>query len=191
MRTPGLLTGFLPLIVYGILSGAMPGNVQIALLAACIVSLLAGFRLLLRGFILEWANFLMFTAALFCVSVVHIRTVGEYMSVLIYLVLALVASGSLLAGIPFTIQYARDMVDRSLWDHPVFRSVNAFMTGVWGALFVVNLVLVLYAMTVTGPAAGVAAITTYAVLVIGVVFTVRYPAYIRKKQHASPVPELP
>nr|WP_320160496.1 hypothetical protein [uncultured Methanoregula sp.] len=186
MRNLGILVGFLPLIVYGLLSGDTLESRQIALLAACIVSVIVGFRTLKRGFYLDWANFLMFSGALFCVSVLNITAIADYMSIVIYLVLAIVAFGSLLAGVPFTIQYARDMVDKSRWDHPLFKSVNMFMTGVWGSLFVLNLALVTYAKFGTGFSARVAGVAIYAVLVLGIVFTMLYPEYLRKKQQASP-----
>jgi hypothetical protein len=185
MRNLGILVGFLPLIVYAIISGNTLQSQEIALLAACIISLVVGFGTLKRGFYLDWANFLMFAGALVCTAVLHITVIAEYMGILIYLILALVAFGSILAGVPFTIQYARDMVDKSRWDHPVFRSVNVTMTGVWGSLFVINLALVTYAKFGSGVFAQLAGMAIYAVLVLGIVFTVLYPAYILKKQQAG------
>jgi all-trans-retinol 13,14-reductase len=187
MKNLGILVGFLPLIVYAILSGNTLQSQEIALLAAGIISLVVGFRTLKRGFYLDWANFLMFAGALIGVAVLNITVIAEYMSIIIYLVLALVAFGSLIAGVPFTIQYARDMVDKSRWDHPVFKSVNVFMTGVWGILFVINLALVTYAKFSSGLFAQVAGVAIYAVLVLGIAFTVLYPAYLQKKQQALPV----
>lgn len=186
MKNLGILTGFLPLIVFGIISGTTLESTQIALLAACVVSLVVGFRTLKRGFYLDWANFLMFAGALFCISVLKITVIAEYMSIIIYLVLALVAFGSLIAGVPFTVQYARDMVDKSRWDLPFFKSVNVFMTAVWGSLFVVNLSLVTYAKFGTGFTAQVAGVAIYGVLIIGIAFTMLYPAYLQKKQQALP-----
>ena len=185
MRNLGILVGFLPLIVYAVLSGDTLQSREIALLAACILSLVVGFGTLKRGFFLDWANFLMFAGALVCVAVLNITVIAEYMSIVIYLVLALVAFGSLLAGVPFTIQYARDMVDRSRWDHPLFMSVNVLMTSVWGCLFAINLALVTYAKFVSGVFAQLAGMAVYAVLVLGIAFTVLYPAYLRKKQQAG------
>jgi hypothetical protein len=187
MRNLGVLTGFLPLIVFAILSGSTVERTQVALLAACIVSLLVGYKTLRRGFYLDWANFLMFAVALVCLSVLNITMIVDYMGIMIYLVLSLVAFGSLFAGAPFTAQYARDMVDRSVWDTPAFKSVNRFMTGVWGGVFVVDLLLITYSKTGTGPYAPFAGILVYAVLVLGLLFTIYYPEYFRKK-HPRTVP---
>jgi hypothetical protein len=185
MKNLGVLAGFLPLLVYGILSGATLESQEIALLAACIVSLVVGYKTLKRGFYLDWANFLMFTGALLGIAVLHIAVIADYMTIIIYLVLSLVAFGSLIAGVPFTLQYARDMVDQSRWDHPVFKSVNVFMTGVWGSLFLLNLALVTYAKFGAGFAAQVAGMAIYGVLAIGLAFTILYPEYLRKKQQAQ------
>ena len=181
MRNLGVLTGFLPLIVFGLLSGNTPQSTQIALLAAAIVSLLVGYQRLKRGFYLDWANILMFAGALFCFSVLNIPAVADYMRIVIYFVLMLVAFGSLIAGVPFTLQYARDMVDKSRWDNPAFQSVNRFMTGVWGGIFLLNLILVTYSKIGVGSAARAAGLLVWGFLIIGIIFTMLYPEYLRKK----------
>jgi hypothetical protein len=181
MRNLGVLTGFLPLIVFGILSGDTIQSRQIALLSACIVSLIVGYKTLKRGFYLDWANILMFAGALFCLSVLNITMVADYMRVVIYFVLMLVAFVSLIAGVPFTVQYARDMVDKSRWETPGFKSVNRLMTGVWGGVFAVNFLLVTYSKIGEGPAAQVAGLLVWGFLLLGIVFTMVYPEYIRKK----------
>jgi hypothetical protein len=49
--------------------------------------------------------------------------------------LALIAFGSLALGSPFTAQYAREQVDRSVWDTATFASLNRRFTALWGAVF--------------------------------------------------------
>ena len=189
MKNLGVLVGFLPLIVFGILSGTTLESIQIALLAALIVAVLVGHRTLRRGFFLEWANILMFAGALFCITILHITAIADYMSIIIYLVLASVAFGSLIAKTPFTSQYARDMVDKSVWDHPAFIAINVFMTGVWGGLFVVNLLLGIISKIAAGPVGQIAGMLVYVVLIIGILFTMLYPDYVRKKHPRNAVPK--
>jgi hypothetical protein len=87
----------------------------------------------------------------------------------------------------FTLQYAREMVDRTLRDNPVFMSVNILMTGVWGGIFVINLILN-YLMLVNSELPGrMASPLTYSVLVAGIIFTIWYPGHLRKKQPVAPV----
>src|SRR5574341_619179 len=52
--------------------------------------------------------------------------------------LALMAWSTLLAGAPFTAQYARENWPREYWEAPLFRRLNAFLTGLWGAVFTLN-----------------------------------------------------
>jgi hypothetical protein len=181
MRNLGVLTGFLPLVVYGLLSGNSLEQTQVALLAATIVSVIVGYQRLKRGFYLDWANTLMFAGALFCLSVLNIPAIVDYMHIIIYGVLMLVAFGSLLLGVPFTVQYARDMVDKSLWENPVFVSINQLMTGVWGGIFAINLALVTYSKFGAGPAAQAAGLLVWGFLILGILFTLLYPEYFRKK----------
>ncbi|EKV32556.1 hypothetical protein C882_2635 [Caenispirillum salinarum AK4] len=54
---------------------------------------------------------------------------------LVLAVLAVMAWGSLAAGTPFTLQYARERWPRVLWDAPEFKAVNAAVTSVWGLCF--------------------------------------------------------
>jgi hypothetical protein len=50
--------------------------------------------------------------------------------------LALIAFGSLVVDSPFTEQYAREHVEESKWDSPIFRAVNRRLTALWGGAFV-------------------------------------------------------
>ncbi len=53
----------------------------------------------------------------------------------VHLALALVAFGSLAAGSPFTLQYARDDWPPEYWDQPLFRLTNQALTALWGVVF--------------------------------------------------------
>jgi len=55
------------------------------------------------------------------------------------------------------------------------------MTCVWGCVFAANLLLDYLALALAGPAAQAASLLTYGVLAAGIVFTLWYPGYIRKK----------
>ena len=54
---------------------------------------------------------------------------------LVYLVLCVMAFGSLALRNPFTYQYAKQDWPKEIWDQPLFRSTNNRITGVWGGLF--------------------------------------------------------
>ena len=106
-----------------------------------IVTVITGFSDLRKGRILAWATLLLFGTLLIAVGVLGMTGILPVMGMLIYAALAAVTFGSILAKIPFTLQYARDMVDRALWENPVFIRVNVLMTGVWGGIFAINFTL--------------------------------------------------
>jgi hypothetical protein len=137
--------------------------------------------------ILAWATLLLFCGTFIAVGIFGITSLLPWMELLIYGVLATVAFGSILAKIPFTLQYARRMVDQSLWDKPGFRRVNYLMTGVWGCVFAINLFLSYLAMTIQGPSGRFVAMSTFVVLISGIVFTIWYPGYVQRR-YATAVP---
>jgi len=49
--------------------------------------------------------------------------------------LALMAWGSLIAGNPFTYDYAKEDWDEAFWDDPIFVETNQIITAVWGGIF--------------------------------------------------------
>jgi len=130
METPktggraGILLGFVPLIAYGILAGSSIESKSVALGAATLVSIIVGFDDLKKGRILTWANLVLFGGLLAATAGLGMTGILLWSGVLIYAGLAAVAIGSILAGIPFTLQYAREMVDPKHHDSPVFLRVN-------------------------------------------------------------------
>ena len=177
----GILIGFIPLIVYGILAGRSAESVVFALGAATAATIVAGFNDLRRGMVLTWANLALFCSAFIAIGVLNETLLIPFMSVIIYGALAGVAFGSLLVQVPFTLQYARGMVDRSLWENPYFLRVNVLMTGVWGGVFCVNLLLSILALLSPKGVGMLASPLSYLVLIAGILFTLWYPGHVRKK----------
>jgi len=132
-----ILLGFSPWLLFGIilpLAGAVPAGLTAltASLALCALdkwrgsfkapelAAAAAFIGLLTGEALGWT------------------WPSRNLGLAIHLALALMAFGSLAAGSPFTLQYARDGWPRDLWNHPRFVAVNRAMTALWGALFLLG-----------------------------------------------------
>jgi len=184
MKNPGILGGFVPLIVYGILTGiSIP--VPAALGAAAALTVLFGIPDLRKGRILTWANLLLFGGLFLAAGVFGMTGLVPWTGVVIYTALAAVTFGSLLAGIPFTLQYAREMVDRTLWKNPVFLRVNVFMTAVWGGIFAVNLLLTFITLVAPHVPGWTTGPLTYLVLIAGIVFTIWYPGHVRKRAQSG------
>lgn len=181
MKNFGLLIGFLPLIVYGILAGSSVTQVSVALAVAIVISVLVGLKDLKKGMILSWANVFLFCALLVAIILLNMNWIIAYIGVLIYATLAIVTFGSIVVKIPFTMQYAREMVDPSLWENPRFIRINLFMTGVWGLIFLINLGINLILWYISGVNTSILQMIPYVVLILGIIFTITYPNHIRKK----------
>jgi len=184
MKNTGILLGFLPLIVYGVLAGSSAESVVFALGAATVVTVLVGLSDLRKGRILSWATLVMFGSLLVAVGVLGLSGILPFMGILIYAALAAVTFGSILAKTPFTLQYAREMVDRTLWENPAFIRVNVLMTGFWGGIFAIDLALSYLTFAYPYSVGWITSPLTYLFLIAGILFTIGYPGYIQKKHTA-------
>ncbi len=103
--------------------------------------------------------------------------------------LVLVAMGSIVLRVPFTIQYAREMTPKEYWDTPLFLHINYVLTWVWTATFAVTAVVGWYG---DGPLNQPDNIWTnwiiqIALLIFAIRFTDWYPAFA--SAHALPASE--
>ncbi|MER7662234.1 MULTISPECIES: hypothetical protein [unclassified Streptomyces] len=195
------VVGMSPWIIFSVVVG--PGRYGLAVglaLAVAVLLVLLG-RVLSRGRsvkLLEVADIVFFAvlAAIGTVASAGTLTWLEtYAGELSNLALVLIAFGSMAAGMPFTLQYARERVGKEYWDSPAFRHANQVITGVWGLAFLVAAIaggfgdLVLHNPNNlwTGWVIQIAAI------VVAMSFTEWYPRVIRSRQsdrHPPPVRHL-
>ncbi len=185
-KKAGILPGFTPLIVYGILTGSSPSSVATALGAAVIVTVITGIFDLRKGMILSWATLVLFAVLFVAVGILGMTWILPGMGMLIYAALALVTFGSILAKTPFTLQYAREMVAPELWENPGFIRVNTLMTGVRGGIFVINLILCYLTFAFPLTLGWITSPLTYLVLAAGIIFTIAYPRHLLKKHAPAP-----
>lgn len=170
-----LLVGASPWILFGTLAGIF--GYDIAAAGALVASLGLNLRHWKHG------RLMIFEAAslgFFALSVVASHGFGSPLVAthglaFAHLCLGLVAWGSLAAGVPFTLQYARDAVAPETARTPLFRQTNRVLTAVWGAVF-----LAVAATALAAPKTGI--------LVApfahggGVAFSLWFPrAFVRRK----------
>ncbi len=182
MKLPGtarILAGFSPWIVFWVLSG--PAAAGAGLAAAAVLNL---WRVRRRNFkALELITLGFFAAHFTCTFLLGSSFFLDYGPILSGITLAGTAWGTLLAGSPFTIQYAREGWDPEYWNDPLFLRINNIITAAWGAIFTFRAGLAGAAILFPGSAASKpwAAALSAAALAAGVIVSVRFPEwYIRR-----------
>lgn len=180
-KLPGMVwvfVGFVPWILFWNLSG--PGLWTTAVLAGMIASLtLNAYRWPRRNFkALELITLIYFTVHLIFTAILGSSFFIDYGAILNRLTLAGMAWGTLLAGSPFTYQYAREDWDKAYWNDPGFRLVNNIITAAWGAIFLINAVLAMVATffaIAESTKSWLLVILPNVGLVLGVLFSMRFP----------------
>ncbi|WP_211270097.1 hypothetical protein [Rhodococcus phenolicus] len=135
------LAGLAPWIVLAVFEG--PGSIAWVAAVALALSVVFVVLDLVRGRSLKLLGVVdvVFFAALlithFSLSVDNQLWLETWIGEIANITLVLIAAGSMLARMPFTIQYAREQVDPQYWDSPVFLRTNYVITGVWALAFLV------------------------------------------------------
>jgi uncharacterized membrane protein len=174
-----LVVGFLPWIILGVL-----GNRSFVL--ALLLSLGAAAFTTMRQVrnrslkILDTATFAFFIVVAIGVFGFQWMILATYMSLLVNITLMSIAWGSLLAGMPFTIQYARDQVAPEFWHSPLFVRINQHITGVWGLDFFLSALVSFYRHA----AGDQSLVSQYAWVLFSLgaaIFTVYFPPWYRAR----------
>jgi uncharacterized membrane protein len=138
-----LVVGFLPWIILAVLGSRWFLLSLVLALATSTVTTVRQFRN--RSLkILDTVTFAFFLFVAIGVIGFRWMVLGIYMSLLVNVTLMAIAWGSLLAGVPFTIQYAREQVAQEFWHTPLFIRINQSITAVWGLDFFLSALVSLY-----------------------------------------------
>lgn len=92
-----------------------------------------------RGALL-WGGLLFFGFALITVPVMNNVWVIQHLGVLSHGTLASFTWASILLKKPFTLEYAKQRVEPSVWTQPGFVRKNNIITAVWGCAFTVSFI---------------------------------------------------
>ena len=179
-----LILAFAPWLAFLIIG---PNNLTLGLVVALALSVVMGVTGLHRGVIL-WAGLAFFTYATVSVLLLHDVWTMRHMGILANTALA--ASSWLTIAIrkPFTLDYARQHTDPSLWNSPEFIRTNIVITAVWATVFTVNACLAWGKMAQFGlPDLGYE-LLSYSLMIGTAAFTTWYPRRRRRMpaQAANP-----
>ncbi len=176
-----LLLAFAPWLSFLIIAHDSLFRLKLGLIVALVLSIIMGVARLHRGIIL-WAGLLFFTSATVAVVLLNNIWTVKYMGILANATLAVSSWMTIALKKPFSLDYAREHTDPSLWDHPIFIRTNVTITSAWALVFTVNAVL---AWGKTHhfflPEWGYE-IVTYSFLIGAAAFTTRYPNYVRNRK---------
>lgn len=171
----GILTGFLPWILYYLFSD--PQHVFKGTLLALAAFAFTGWRGLAQRKILDWVTLLFFLSMLLALWFGENEMVARYGFVASGVALTLTAWGSLLAGMPFTLQYARDAVPLEHQSSPVFLRINQILTAVWGTSFLLQLVLSVLNLEKIGSGSLINELLPNTLTALSILFTSRFPEW--------------
>lgn len=172
-----LIAGFLPWIILAVFGERwfVPA-LLLALLAAAVATAREARARSLK--ILDTVTLIFFLVVTVGILGFGWTALGVYMTILVNVTLLAIAWGSLIAGTPFTIQYAREEVPPELWRSPAFLKVNQSITAVWGLDFFLSALVSLYRHA-TGDMGLVSQYLWVLFSVLAALFTVYYPAWYR------------
>lgn len=176
-----LLISFSPWIVFGIISGHSLASLEIALGVSLVLTILISYRDLKKKMIVSWVTLIYFLITCLLVIVLHQYAIIPFIGIASSAVLTLIAFGTIAVGLPFTMQYARQEVPQERWNDPVFIRINRDMTAGWGLLFLVGLINSVIQFSYPDFLGILGDAVMYITIVVGMVFTMKYPAYAKKK----------
>jgi hypothetical protein len=133
-----------------------------------------------------WVGLFFFSSASLAVIVFNNMWVVKHIGLGASGLLAISAWLSIIFGKPFTIEYAKQEVDPSLWNNPTFIKINMIISSAWGLTFTINAILAWGKMEkLILPELGYE-IISYFLLITTSVFTSWYPDHVRKKIKNTP-----
>jgi magnesium-transporting ATPase (P-type) len=179
-----MLFAFAPWLAFLFIAHGSLFRLKLGLGTALILSIVMGITRLHRGIIL-WVGLAFFTLATVAVAALENMWIVRHMGILASGTLAAATWLTVATGKPFTMDYAREHTDPSLWKNPIFIRINFIITSVWGATFSINAVLAWGKMEhFILPEWGYE-VLSYTILVGSLAFSSRYPAFVREKRKSE------
>jgi hypothetical protein len=175
-----ILLGFLPWILFGLLAGPSLLSLELALAVALLATLALGFRQLRKGFFLTWGTLLFFLLTFILVVFLKNLWVMSHLDPLTRGTLAVIAWGSIFAGQPFTLQYARENVAEAYWRTPEFIRTNYFISMVWGFIFLISLAASLSRSYLNEAGSWLYHLLATGTMFLGIIFTQWYVSRVRR-----------
>ena len=170
-----VILGFLPWIIYSVLANRGESGILHGAIIALVLTFILGRENLRKGFILDWCTVVFFAFVLVVGVYLRHPFITQHPGLFADGALAVIAIGSLLVGIPFTIQYAREQITQEHWNSPIFIRVNQILTLTWGIAFALS-ALISWLLPLN-----VSTILHIVLVAIAILMTIRFPAWYRNR----------
>lgn len=180
MSILGFIMAFLPWLLFLFISGHSLLSLKIAIIISFITAIIMGVAKIHRGVIL-WGGVLFFSFAVVSVVLMNNIWAVRHMGILASGTLFVSALFSIIIKKPFVMDYARDHVDKKLWDSPIFLKRCIVITSIWCLVFFMNVVLNVFKLYHREIAGWIFEVMQYLFLITGVVFTKLYTKHDRNK----------
>ena len=175
-----LIMAFAPWLAFLFIAHGSLFRLKFGLIVALVLSIGMGIAKLHRGVIL-WVGLVFFTSATVAVVIFNNMFVVEYMGVFASGVLATSTWLTIIFKKPFTLDYAKEHTDQSIWNSSTFIRTNIIMSSAWSLTFTINAILAFGKMkSFLMPELGYE-IISYALMLGTAAFSSWYPGYVRKK----------
>ena len=108
------------------------------------------------------------------------------MDLLVPATLVAIAWGSIIAGRPFALQYARESVPEAYWHTPEFIYTGYFISIVWGIIFLIALGASLFRPYLEQLGSWLYYLLATGSMFLGIIFTQWYVHKVRKARQETP-----
>ncbi len=129
-----LIASFLPWILVSMIRSY---SLLLANTCALLLTGLLNFKELRKGFVLPWGSAVVFAVLALNNLFMFSKWLEDNNYIATNFALPAIMGLSLVIGKPFTIQYAREEVDPSRWNHPIFLKINWVLSGIWTVLMII------------------------------------------------------
>jgi hypothetical protein len=178
-----MLFTFAPWICFLIIAHDSMFRLKLGIIVAAVLTVVMAVTRLHRGVIM-WVGILFFLYAFVEVVFLNDMWAVRHMGVLANGALAVGVWAGLAMKRPFTMEYAREHTDPSLWQSPAFLRTNYLLTTMWAVIFTINAFLAWQRSIRPAMPSWAYETVSYCLLVSAMFVSTWYPQYLNKRREA-------
>lgn len=182
-----MLLVFAPWIAFLVIANGSLFRLKLGIVVAAILTVVMVVTRLHRGAIM-WVGIVFFSFVLVAVVLMDNMWTVRHMGILANGALAAGTWASVVLKRPFTLEYAREHTDPSLWRSPSFLRTNYILTLMWALTFTFNAALSWQRNSWPVMPGWAYETSSYGLLVLAMFVSTWYPQFVRRRRQASSVP---